>query len=111
MKSATHVELVIELMSLRDELFAWVSILILQYNPLSDLYICDDSNENKMSVPEYEQNSSLPKLLMDSFTKRQRELYSDHSLSIHCLDWKVFFPPMLYSALIYILSFFFLFPL
>lgn len=61
MKSATHVELVIELMSLRDELFAWVSILILQYNPLSDLYICDDSNENKMSVPEYEQNSSLPK--------------------------------------------------
>lgn len=55
MKSATHVELVIELMSLRDELFAWVSILILQYNPLSDLYlICDNSNENKMSVPLYE---------------------------------------------------------
>lgn len=51
MKSATHVELVIELMSLRDELFAWVD----QYfNPLSDLCICDDSNENKMSVPLYE---------------------------------------------------------
>lgn len=40
------------------------------FNPLSDLYICDDSNENKMSVPEYEQNSSLPKLLMDSFYKK-----------------------------------------
>lgn len=62
-------------------------------NPLLDLYICDDSNENKMSVPliwvEFITSKITHGLILQ---KRQRELYSDHSLSIYCLDWKVFFP-------------------
>lgn len=71
-------------------------------NPLSDLYLCDDCNENKMSV--LLMSRIHPSQSHGLITKRQCELYSAYSLFIHCLDWKFFL--MLYSASIYILSFF-----
>lgn len=75
-------------------------------NPLSDLYLCDDCNENKMSV--LLMSRIHPSQSHGLITKRQCELYSAYSLFIHCLDWKFFL--MLYSASIYVLSLF-LFPL
>lgn len=107
MKSATRVELVIELMSVRNESLAWVSFLILTvilYQ--TSIFVMIVMIENKMSVLlmsriHPSQNHGL-------ITKRQCELYSAYSLFIHCLDWKFFL--MLYSASIYVLSLF-LFPL
>lgn len=88
-KSATHVELVIELMSVRNELFAWVSFLILTvilYQ--TSIFVMIVMRINcllLMSRIHPFQNHSWT-----HFTKRQCELYSAHSLSIHCLDWKFF---------------------
>lgn len=103
MKSATRVELVIAWVDVGEEWVVCMGQFFNPYsNPLSDLYLCDDCNENKMSVLlmsriHPSQNHGL-------ITKRQCELYSAYSLFIHCLDWKFFL--MLYSASIYILSFF-----
>lgn len=102
MKSATRVELVIELMSVRNESFAWVSFLILTV-------ILYQTSIFVMTVMRIKCQCSLwvefiPPKNHGLITKRQCELYSAYSLFIHCLDWKFFL--MLYSASIYILSFF-----
>lgn len=102
MKSATRVELVIELMSVRNESLAWVSFLILTV-------ILYQTSIFVMIVMRIKCQCSLwvefiPPKNHGLITKRQCELYSAYSLFIHCLDWKFFL--MLYSASIYILSFF-----